>query len=268
MTFNTGETTESLRQEYNPEGSVLREVQNRMLEMLLYLDETCKKLGIQYRLDGGSVLGAVRHGGFIPWDDDMDVSIMRKDWEKLIKYMKENPHPQFVLQDHSTDSGFYRSWAKIRDKKSRYMRYGTVEMYENMRGAQLDLFPFEEGRLDTFYTVCKFFEWLNIHYFIGKCKPMADFTRFLSLNVSRPVFNVITKVVGKKGYQGHSYGAPWSLKFPNEICWPAKPIEFEGHMVMGPADPVGLCKLIYGKNWGNLPPKEKREVHADEIELL
>ena len=68
MTFNTGETSEELRATYNPEGSILRKVQDRLLEMLLYLDGVCKSIGVPYRLDGGNVLGAIRHQGFIPWE--------------------------------------------------------------------------------------------------------------------------------------------------------------------------------------------------------
>ena len=61
--FNTGETQESLRQEYNPDGSVHRRGQLRMLDMLIYLQDVCKNIGIPCRIDGGNVLGALRHGG-------------------------------------------------------------------------------------------------------------------------------------------------------------------------------------------------------------
>ena len=75
--FNTGETQGELRAKYNPDGSILRRAQLRMLDMLLYLDKVCKEQQIPYCLDSGNVLGAVRHGGFIPWDDDMDVLLTR-----------------------------------------------------------------------------------------------------------------------------------------------------------------------------------------------
>ena len=86
--FNTGETEEELRKLYNPEGSSLRKAQLRMLDMLLYLFETAKKAGVSCRLDGGNVLGAMRHGGFIPWDDDIDVVVSHHDFKILCRYME------------------------------------------------------------------------------------------------------------------------------------------------------------------------------------
>ena len=94
--FNTGETQEELRAKYNPEGSKLRKMQKRMLDMLLYIDDICKKQNIKWRLDGGNVLGAVRHGGFIPWDDDVDIVLEKQEFNRLVKYLLKNPHPQYV----------------------------------------------------------------------------------------------------------------------------------------------------------------------------
>ena len=76
-----------LRERYNPNGSTLRRQQLRMFEMLQYIDTVCKNHGIRYWLCSGTLLGAVRHGGFIPWDDDVDIEMLREDYRKFVKVM-------------------------------------------------------------------------------------------------------------------------------------------------------------------------------------
>ena len=84
-TFNTGETEKELKEKYNPEGSTLRKAQLRMLEMAVFLDKVLKENGITYYIEAGNLLGAVRHGGFIPWDDDFDIAVDAKDIKKIKK---------------------------------------------------------------------------------------------------------------------------------------------------------------------------------------
>ena len=74
---------------YNRPGSITRKAQVRLLEMLVETDRICKKHKITYWLESGSLLGAVRHKGFIPWDDDIDICMMRKDYNKFINICKK-----------------------------------------------------------------------------------------------------------------------------------------------------------------------------------
>ena len=76
---------QALRQRFNPDGSQLRKHQLRMLEILVVIDKICRKHQIPYWLSSGTLIGAVRHNGFIPWDDDLDIEMMRND------YLLENP---------------------------------------------------------------------------------------------------------------------------------------------------------------------------------
>ena len=82
----------ALRERFNPEESLLRRQQMRMLEILLEVDKICKRHDIQYWLSSGTLIGAMRHDGFIPWDDDLDIEMMRSDYLRLMEVLpKELP---------------------------------------------------------------------------------------------------------------------------------------------------------------------------------
>lgn len=112
------ETNEELRAKYNPEGSDLRRAQLRMLDMLLYLDKVCKENEIEYWLGYGTCLGAVRHSGFIPWDDDLDICVFEKDFQRLKTILLKEAHPLYQLQCKDTDTNFFQFWIRLKDIKS------------------------------------------------------------------------------------------------------------------------------------------------------
>lgn len=87
------------------------------LDMLLLFDRVCKKHGLQYFLGAGTLLGAVRHKGFVPWDDDVDVFMKRKDYEKFLLLKDEFEYPYF-FQTPQTDPGYFYSFAKIRNSNT------------------------------------------------------------------------------------------------------------------------------------------------------
>ena len=97
---------EELRRRYNPEGSTLRKQQNKMFEILILIDKLCEKYKINYWLSDGTLLGAVRHGGFIPWDDDLDINMMKSDYLKFIEIAKVELPSNLKIQTHETDKGY------------------------------------------------------------------------------------------------------------------------------------------------------------------
>ena len=93
----------------------LRQLQMIELEMLVEVDRICKKCGIQYNIIAGTLLGAVRHGGFIPWDDDADVAMFRPEYEKFRKACKtELDTTRFYFQDHRNTCLLYTSFRPMK----------------------------------------------------------------------------------------------------------------------------------------------------------
>ncbi len=118
----------------------LRKLQMIELEMLLEIDRICRKHNIEYFLSSGSLLGAVRHGGFIPWDDDLDIYMMRKEYERFLDICRTELNAEkFFMQTYETDPEYRWFYGKLRRKGTEYLRQGQ-EMIRCMSGVSVDIF--------------------------------------------------------------------------------------------------------------------------------
>lgn len=266
--YQTGETEEELRQKYNPEGSQLRELQHRMLDMLLYLDEVCNKLGIQYYLDGGSCLGAVRHGGFIPWDDDMDVVVDEKDYKRLCDYLIDYPHPRYILHNRQTDSNYYTGWVRLRDKYSESSYEGNniytinQEKIFKYTGVMIDIFPYSDHVLPWFHKAIHGIQnRVQRRFFVGKHKKLADMMYCILFGVLKPVGNILGQMFSQRKMYAHDYlSHDTYYRFEKGKIFPLKEIEFEGHVFKVPNDTDYFLSILYG-NYMDLPNKTLRNHH-------
>lgn len=265
--FNTGETNSELREKYNKDGSILRKSQLRMLEMLLYIDEVCKQQHIKYSLDGGNILGAVRHGGFVPWDDDVDIILERKEYKKLCTYLASHPHPQFVLQSPETDPFFINHWNVLRDLKSEYIQDSEIHRLRKYKGLQIDLFPIENNVIPFFHKSINTLHKFNETYLLRKHNKTSRFLFQLNAKVVCPLVRGISKLFGNKKVYYYAYGLPWSrLKFPEEIVFPYSSVEFEKNTFPAPADVPAYLKIQYG-NYMDLPAINNRNHHMANYKI-
>lgn len=121
-----------------------REVWDIELDMLDLVVNICDKIGVKYYLDAGTLLGAVRHKGFIPWDDDIDLVMFRDEYDKFILYCKENLKYPYFLQIPETDTSIYQH-AKIRRSDTTAILEKDLEAnWDFNQGIFLDIFPLDQ----------------------------------------------------------------------------------------------------------------------------
>lgn len=141
--------------------AVLLQLRPLFLEMLLEIDRICRKYDIKYSLDSGTLIGAVRHGGFIPWDADADISMLRFEYEKFFEVCKtELNTDKFFLQDFRTDKEYRWGFPKIRYNNTVFLRAGQ-EFGKWHSGIFVDIFVYD-GVPDNYFL-------RRLHLFVCYC---------------------------------------------------------------------------------------------------
>jgi lipopolysaccharide cholinephosphotransferase len=253
---------------YNGENTVLRKAQLRMLDILIEVDKICRRHNITYWLDGGTCLGAVRHGGFIPWDDDLDIGLMRRDYKRLCKILKTELPDNLVFQDETTDKNYPLKFAKVRDKNSCFEDNGLKNRLKE-NGIYIDIFPIERGTLKVKIFVDFFYgrAFRRLRHQLGGRKEyliacfMYPFAYIMVLTA---------RISGRfiKSNLIYAYGVPNVGKYQlnKSFFVPTKPVKFENREFPAPANPEAYLRELYG-DYMQIPPEDKRAVHANKIEI-
>jgi len=125
----------------------LRQLQNHLMKMFRDVESVCKRHNLKVCIAYGNVIGAMRHGGWIPWDDDMDIHMSRKDYELfLTKYAKELP-PQYIVSSYLTEGGSISRFAKIIDTSTVFVPIGAKKT--KYSGVDIDIFPIDNTPKST-----------------------------------------------------------------------------------------------------------------------
>lgn len=264
--------------------SDLRQLQLIQLELLLEVDRICQKCGICYCIIAGTLLGAVRHGGYIPWDDDADVAFLRPEYEKFaLACQTELDSTRFYFQDHYNTPGYRWGYGKLRRKDTLFLREGQEHMpYPS--GIFIDIFPLDNvpdpiivRRFHNVFCTCiRKLLWSEVGRRAEKKYWLRGLFRVLSWIPLRWIFAVYERL--KNTYNGKPTEFVRILTFPTPDNgyygyyrrWYENlaPIQFEGHEFPGIRDFDEYLTFKFG-DYKSLPPLEQRKTHpATQYRLL
>lgn len=266
------------------EGEQLRQLQLIELEILIEIDRICRKNKICYSLTGGSLLGAIRHGGFIPWDDDADISMLRLEYIKFQKACKKDLNKEkFYFQDIENTEGYRWGYGKIRRKDTVFLRENQEDMpYE--QGVFVDIFPrdsvpdgYIKSRIHVFFCFCmRKLMWSPI----GKKMTVNRYKKILYIILSKipektvkKLYKMLVEISNKK--KCTKFVRTLTFPLPNnqrgyERRWYEKyaVVNFEGKNFMVESSYKEWMKSEFG-DYMEMPPLKERKVHpVTKIKLI
>lgn len=260
----------------------MNELQSKLLDMLSWFHGFCEENSLRYYMIGGTMLGAYRHGGFIPWDDDIDVGMPRDDYERLEMLLSEKNNGRYVLETPNTDAkDYFYAFSKLYDTSTTLVENTR---YKLKRGIYIDIFPLDgmgntREEAEKNYSGVYRLHNLLLTRVVGIRKGRKWYKN-LAVTIARAVPNFILdnkklllRFVDKcKKYDfdecewgGNLVGA-WRFKeiMPREILGEPTLYDFEGVKAYGVEKPDEYLTYLYG-DWRKLPPIEKQVTHHDYI---
>lgn len=247
----------------------LRPAQLKMLHILETIDHICRTHHIDYWIEGGTLLGAMRHGGFIPWDDDLDISMMRKDYERFIEIAPACLPPELFLQTRRSDPGIAFRGCKVRDLNSYIADQDDNNGRPYQKGIFVDVFPYDAApakarRLmgKTARAICIADTALHKPHTFS----LHTLLSLLYFALKRPLCLLLWKAAKALTANGRyvaidPYFSWCRAIHPVENLFPLTRVEFEGKSFPAPARPDQYLTTLYG-NWRRIPPKEKQQIHS------
>lgn len=252
---------------YNPEGSMLRKAQHRMLEIYREVDKICRKHQIPYWINGGTLLGAVRHKGFIPWDDDFDIEILRKDYKRLISVLEQELPSNLVVQAREKDRSYPYYFAKVYDLNSEAVESNELIARQRYRGIFIDIFPIEPAFPKVRNLISKYFVKAHFAILKGGIKATIAYPFFYILKLVIAVYRLMAKCLKAKHYM-YVFGQKSKQVYTYDMIFPLSSTDFEGESLPCPTDCNSYLIANFGKSYMTPPPPEKRQVHYQEIKSI
>lgn len=242
---------------------IMKKLRETEIEILDYIVTICNEYNIQYYLAYGSVLGAIRHTGFIPWDDDIDICLPRNEYVKLCKILEErcNNTTRFFFQSWDTDSRFYMLYSKLRKNGTTFLEEKNESSHN---GVFVDIFPLDSVsreygiqkvnvfiifRLLSIYKKCK----------VKECDKASEIIKRIILYLQCSTY--------KKSKYYVNYSSVYKVDrdvIPIEWFGSGRKHKFEKNQYIIPSIAEKYLERIYGADYMELPPVEKRITHEPQ----
>lgn len=258
---------------------VLRKCQLKQLSILEEIDRICQKHNISYWLDGGTLLGAVRHGGFIPWDDDIDIAMTLSDLKRFAAIAPQELSPTLFLQTpanlHLTDAAATEPTkepiVKVRDLNSFYVEGSDNFDAPYEKGLYVDIFPFIDypGVSRKFVKrvtrgISKSYSILTkAHYYsLRSCAELPWFgMKYLWYSTVWKLACLLFPPHKADNLGNILINNGYGIMHATSRTFPLGHIMFEGHSYPAPADVDAYLSDLY-RNYMDVPPPEKRKIHS------
>ncbi|MBB4038352.1 lipopolysaccharide cholinephosphotransferase [Dysgonomonas hofstadii] len=266
--------TQELRSRYSPDGSDLRELQLKMLDILRIVTDICDRHGLTYWLSGGTLLGAVVHDGFIPWDDDIDIEMPRPDYKKLLKILP-GELPEHLYLQTPKEKGYPILLSKVRDRNSIvYMKDEDTSKYK-IKGFFIDIAPVER----SYMWVKRILDNMYGRAFrrIKRGQPFRSGRQLFEFVTSLVLYPVSILLIGiariicsitRPDSFVYSYGINANHCQKAGDLLPVSKIKFEGIEFAAPHHPAIYLYNQYRCDYTIIPPESGRPQHFIKIEYI
>lgn len=260
---------EALRAKYNPDGSQLRRDQMELLKMLRYVANICDANGIEWWLSSGTLLGAARHEGFIPWDDDLDIVLLKRDCKRLERILERLDSKEYVYHSIRTDVEYVNTFGKFRKREGRITTSNRRYNYYKWAGIGFDIFAIEK----TNYFAARAAQVIynNMQHLTSYIRwgwvrnPLIRLIECLCLGIVNPILRLVGFINPRKEYH-YTLGTGWARHtFFMKDTLPLAKASFEGEEWPVPKDMDAYLKGVYG-DWRRLPSDEqiRKCIHCKE----
>ena len=238
----------------------VRRVQTRLLEMAKKIAQILESENIPYQIAFGTLLGAVRHKGFIPWDDDFDFFLFDETYEKAMDVLFKNlPHDMF-LENEKTEKNYFHAWAHVKDLNSEctYEHYPQDSLYKH-QGISVDLYRIKKIQAKDFANfryemALQYIERRKQLGFISE-EEFVNRKKTFEIRKQKDVLDIDKEILAYPFDIGHQF---------TEDVFPLKKYKFENETFFGPNNADHILKMRYG-NYMELPKEEDRIPHYSNV---